>query len=245
MAGARSVNVLREAIQVVHRNILCVFVYALISVLADGVRLGGDSLARLLLHVEAPDALPAAYYLFADVALSAVYALIQTLIFTWLGREIDKPLYKIAVPGEAMKRFFAMWLLFGLVSLTLFRLSLSQHTADNLELAQVLLLAFVMFEAFSIPVGACVMFRGSFEWRSLLDALSPLWRQFHAALGVLLVSLMQVLLVLGLIVWLAPYRALLLLVDVAAAYLACLVFAGVWLVCMSDRDSDDEPEYHF
>jgi len=58
------------------------------------------------------------YSITVDIAGVAVIALAQTIAFSRIGRDVDRPMWRIAGDGEALKRFYGLWLLLGLASIS-------------------------------------------------------------------------------------------------------------------------------
>jgi len=105
-----------------------------------------------------------------------------------------------------------------------------------------------------VPAGACIMFTGHFRWQRIPEALSPLLRQLPRTGVILLICFFQ--LVVHDIVAahllattetpgpldFLPHKVGLVIVI---AYLDCIAFAAVWLLCMADRETPDDIDFDF
>jgi hypothetical protein len=93
-----------------------------------------------------------------------------------------------------------------------------------------------------VPFGAAVMFHGKLVWPELNEALQPIFR-FGGQVGVLALATFAVLAPLAYIEntsvqtpWLQPC-----LVAIHAMW-QCVVFTGVWLLCITHRESPPEDD---
>jgi hypothetical protein len=236
------------------------------------------NLGSLLLYI-ALTALPASVWLFVDflvigeaqprddgpylgiqllvlVGISLVAAVGQSVAFSRMGREIDKPLWKVKDDGDALRRFFAMWLTLDLmvvlVAVVVPQMLLQDPSEDALVMYALLRL---IVQALMVPVGAAFMFFGNFSLRMAGAALAPLGREFGQLLLILLLNGLALLFLDGLFTVLAegalplgpvavPLRlATYPLVYVVSSYVDCVVFAATWLLCMADRDREEEIDF--
>lgn len=227
-------SILRDAFRGIQDNLRALALYLCITVSVGILRLTAEYLVAARLGVELAD-LPATFKFGVDLGTVLCYAAAQSVAFALIGRELDKPLWKVSIPGEALRRFFAMWCIFGLCSTAAFRGILR---TDSTEAAQLALLGYIIVEGSVIPLGACVMFHGRFGWRDLPAAFRPLARQFPHVLVLFFFSYLQLLVLLFTAVR-APHPALFPVVVAVSDYFGCVIFAGFWLVCRLDRDSEE------
>lgn len=190
------------------------------------------------------------------VFYSAAIAAVQTLVFSRVGREIDRPLWKVRDDREAFQRFYMMWFEFNLALNALMWMANTRLGNDaTLVINMMALLVVFALAIVIVPFGTCQMFLGSFSWGTFGEALGPIARkpgEFVPVFGVALFTLVF-----------GQYASYLtqtdsrevsafalmagsrVACDVALGYLDCLVFAAAWTVCKLDRDSPDELDLDF
>jgi hypothetical protein len=237
----------------VQRNLPAALVYAAVSTLLNLVlflgliAVGGDADAQ-----DAQRFSVQVYDLVGNLVMAAALAALQTVVFARLGREIDRPLWRSPNAADAMRRFFQLWLILNLIAVAIGQL-LQLAGRQEAEAAIVLLVFFYMLVLlFTVPVGACIMFSGAFEWREIGSSLAPLVHQAPRTLILLLLNLFQVALLFEL-VKLRAIRAdepavfwtVFMLAPVAMAYIDCVVFAGTWHICIEHRNADQDVDFDF
>jgi hypothetical protein len=187
---------------------------------------------------------------------SAITAIAQCIVFSRVGREIDRPLWKVRDDREAFGRFYMMWFEFNLVTNTVYWIANTPFGSGEIEAVNVMALFTAwLLAVILVPFGACQMFLGSFSWPTFGAGLGPLTRRPADFAPVFAITIVQCLFATYVGVLTQPHGAetsgLALLAvarlacDLAIAYLDCLVFAAVWLICKTDRDSPDEIDLDF
>jgi hypothetical protein len=249
------VQSLLNAVDAVQRNLFAVGLYCGATVLAVVLKVLMD--AAVLRHTGSDfESLQAGPYgLLGTIVIIAVLALVRCVAFSRMGKEIDRPLWRIRDDWEAVTRFFPMWLLLDLVTFTCMWLANPNlfGGSQNAVTAICHIAAFVL-NIVAVPIGTCVMFSGHLQWKRLGEALSPMVRQLPRSGAVLLVCLFQLVIhdiVAGRLLAdpdtpspfdFLPQRIGLVLV---LTYLECIVFAAVWLLCMADREAPDDTDFEF
>ncbi|NUM54142.1 MAG: hypothetical protein HUU46_10905 [Candidatus Hydrogenedentes bacterium] len=189
-------------------------------------------------------------------AYSAIAAIAQCVVFSRIGREIDRPLWKVRDDREALQRFYMMWFEFNLVANTAFWIAGTPFGEGEIQALNVLatFIAWALV-VILVPFGTCQMFLGSFSWQTFGDGLGPLSRRPIEFAPVFGITILQC--IFGTYVGLltqpdgtetstfALITVARLACDLAIAYLDCLVFTAAWLVCKDDRDSPDEIDLDF
>ena len=245
---------IRAAVDAVQRNLPALALYTVALLLAT---VGGQAAYWGALQYLQMD--PKTYWtgpgaILTMVVVSAVFAVPRTAAFAWMGRDIDKPLWRVRDDWDAIKRFYLLWLMLDLAMSAVWQFTAMLYWADN-PLALFGKAVSIMLSMLIIPVGGCIMFSGHMQWRHLPEILAPLTRQLPKT-GILVAA--------GFIqVWLLSHISMLVSSPteefpqpfdhfaVTAAlmlinsYLDCLIFAGVWLLCMADRDSPDDIDMDF
>jgi len=240
-------RIIVDAIKAVDRNVGALVLYCAICLLGSaGLRLT----CHLLLGPDGEAAAPASaqgLLLLLDVVLAAIAAMAQAIAFARIGRDIDRPLYKVRDDKEALKRFFVMWLCLNLMLLLLIRVGsaiLAIWQDEVLFLMVMMVIAAVT--ATIMPAGACVMFAGRFSWPDLREHLAPLGNQLPQTALIVLLSFLAYAATMDIALRFAQEHWLLPLVaDLASCYWDCVVFAAVWLLCMQDRDAPQEYDLDF
>lgn len=240
-------EILLQAVQAVQRNVPALGLYLLFTIPASALVLAGN----LWMGDVKPDtpvtSAMLAYEVAGDAFLVVVYAFAQSVVFARLGRVLDRPLWKCPTDGEALKRFFGLWVLLNMAAILVQRLEGWIPALMDSEAAigpMFWLTAFFM--AVYVPFGATVMFAGKPHWRELGETLGPLGRQWPKALSVFFFSGVAYIL-LRLFVTLQPesQRWLLPAFDVIAGYFDCLIFCATWIVCMYDRQAPQDDDFDY
>lgn len=246
---------LREAALDVQRNLSAFILYAAIF---SGAHI-------LLTLVRAPfepavDETVPNTLLILDIVLLLVLvhaiAFAQTIAFSRLGREIDRPLWKIRTDGEALKRFFMMWALINLTANGLLELSERDFGGGDAVAINILLLfAGLGAIVVSVPVGACIMFTGRVSSRAIGESLAPIFRQPARAGVVFLIMMAQMLTVFlflsllvredGQLPSMVARLGIGLVSGIVQVYLDCLAVAATWHLCMVDRETVDDIDFDF
>lgn len=187
---------------------------------------------------------------------SAALAFVQCVVFSRIGREIDRPLWKVRDDRDAFQRFFIMWFEFNWAVNTIAWIAGTPLGGDGLEAVNILaLLVTWLLAIVVVPFGTCQMFLGSFSWSTFTEGLGAIGRRPAEFLPVFAITALQ--LPFGFYIFAlsrpqgAEFGELALMTaargacDIAIAYLDCLVFAATWLACKYDRDSPDEIDLDF
>ncbi len=236
-------NILVEAAQAVQRHVRAFFAYLAIAIPATVF-----TVVFLFLYPapkEDPMGSPAiiAYSVGVTALLVVWWSLAQTIAFSRLGREIDRPLWKVPTDLEAVKRFLPMWCALNAIPQM-------AHLAAGWRLSEVgpglapslLALVWVSSAVLVTPVGAAMMFLGRPSPKSLGDALRPFGRRFPQTVIIMVAS--------GAIFFFSDYISrrtseqvhLRPIIDIAFIYFDCLIFSASWLVCKLDRDRPNEED---
>jgi len=232
--------VLPEAFRAVLRNPRPVAVYIGIAMAAVSLRLAATYALTGGEMPEDPDLPLRLFRLGSSLALAGTWAFTQTLVFSWLGQELDRPLWRVKGLGDAIARFLVLWLILDLL-IIVFGVNAGTLLEEdpNHTGGQFLLLMFMAMQVIAIPVGAAIMFHGELKWEELGESLSPLGRQFPATLlvagfsGAILAILLFILMPLTANhIWLQPF------IEIPSGVAECVIFAATWHICIMDRDAE-------
>ena len=165
-------DALRAGMQAVGRNPQTVAAYIAVSIMAAYLTGGLDALFLTGPLEDAPDRVKGLAQVIKLIGAAALYAAMNAIVFSILGADIDRPLWRYHGWPDALRRFFTPWFLLALTYVVLFRfipLLGIDHPVSQLFL----MLSCIVFTA-HLPVGVAVMQQGRFEWRYLVDAVTPL-----------------------------------------------------------------------
>jgi hypothetical protein len=183
-------------------------------------------------------------FFMVDLVYAALHALAASVAFSRLGRELDKPLWKVPTDGEAVRRFFMLWftMLLALTAADRVAFMVARTTGEE-TFYLVALMLLLVGNAFMFVAGACVMFHGRHEWSELGEALGPVGRfPAHTMLFVLLGFAAYMVLVLAIQ---GLPRGLQLLPMLVSTLVDCIIFAGAWQVCRIHRDAPPANDFDF
>ncbi len=242
----RSVDILVQATHAVQRNLPALATYLGITVVAS---LAGHAVNRAILHGDENPTITAGlmFYEFAiNAVLMLVTAFAQAIVFARMGREIDKPLWKVGGDREALRLYFPTWLALNAIVVILYELGYVVPAYFEMEalgvFPQLLLLGAA---AFYIPVGASLMFHRKVEWAKIGESLGPLQRQLPKTLLIACFAGGLFLLNHLLAIQTLSEPVVQLLVDIIFGYFDCVIFAAAWLVCIIDRQNPEEMDFEF
>jgi len=237
-------DVLRQAIDAVQRNLIALAIYLVITV-------GANTLALACVHLlggpfENPFENPriAALTVLIYLVLTVIFAVASAIAFARFGKELDKPLWKCAGDWEAFRRFFLVW--FALHNLVIAVEIDFIFAATHENAVPPVLTYFGRLAGFvlAVPAGAFLMFPGGIDWHDLGGVFRPLVRQFPHVFMVLLAYGMVVLFLeytdtRDLPLWIQPALA------IVSGYFDCVVFCAIWIICIIDRQSPEEDDLDF
>lgn len=239
-------DLIHDAMNAVQRNWRALVIYAaIIVVVSTGVNAANT-------YVGVPEENPysepglVAYAVVANLILVFGSALAQSVAFSRLGKDIDRPLWKISGDLEAIRRYLPLWAgLNAMIILTKVLAGWYRYTFGPSPFSNLLFLLALVVVVLYIPVGAGLMFMKTADWTHIVEAIRPLIRRYPKTLVVIVFTLVLFVLQLTLIegtkeaVWLRP------LVDLAFAYFDCVIFSAVWLIIMFDRQTPEEVNLDF
>lgn len=250
-------RILLDSIRALRENSSAAAVYVLLCVGTSALKRTGDLLIGSEDIFTVGPVVLRSYQFTMDLLIALGYTMACVLAFSRIGRAIDRPLWKIATDREALRRFFVLWLLIDLALVTTSRLlQRAVEGASSSEPALFLFLLLVAMSLLAVPVGACVMFSGRFQWRDVPANLAPLVHRLSLTFSVMAVNFLAVVFAFDTVprlavIWPELSKALWFrsLVDVPLAVVDCYVFAATWLICMLHRNEsaqqDDYGNYGF
>jgi hypothetical protein len=238
-------DILRDGVRSVQRNQWLIIAFA---AACAGLDLAVRLVEWPLIGFDATRDIPpwaANVDLLIQMVYVALYAALVAVVFARLGKDIDRPLWKCGSSAEALRRFFALWLIINLYFLMLYRLQRVAIMHDNEDVAIFLELLVMISYIVAFPAGTCIMYAGKLDWAQLGPSLRPLTRKFDLAFPVLAINFGgYVLLTIGMFIG-AEVTAIAgrLLIPGALSFAMALldgfVFCAMWRVCMVHRDEPD------
>ncbi len=233
-------RLLTETLEELRRNRATAMAYmTAVAAMSLAFRFGGFFLS----DYTGDDVIPLWVYtvsLVMDLTLAGLYAALQAIVFSVMGREMDRPLWKCAGPAEALRRFFLPWFIINLGILALARIQLRTAMLDMPDLVMLLEFCLMLAYCFAVPAGACIMFYGALEWREIGSILAPIGRRFALVWVVLLINFGQFVISRAASLSAAPPALEIILartlLDAALSVVDCFVFAAIWTVCQIHRN---------
>jgi len=199
------------------------------------------------------DTLLGLYLILTRIGIAIFAAFADTVFLSRIGREIDKPYWRIPDDREALRRFYRLWLLLGLAGLVYNQITEQltggdpQHPASFFMFIS-LILVVVLLHAF----GTAVMFYGRAAREEMNEAIGTMSRHAPFMIGLCLFGILAAIF-LSLIYVTISTSGLSTPLEIAAngllamvdGYVSCLIFAFVWLVCRYDRDDFERDREDF
>ncbi len=238
-------ELIRDAANAVQKNLAALGIYMAITLVAFVVvTLVGIHMGQFAEETPAePNLL---YQVTMHLFLVFIGALAQSVAFSRMAKEIDRPLWKISGDLEAIKNYMPLWAgLNAIMTLIVVLLEWSDKTYGASGGTALLYIVWVLAAIVYIPAGASLMFLRTAEWTHLPEAMRPLFRQFSKTLVVLAFTGVVFLIHLTLIEQTVKQPWLRSLIELAFAYFDCVVFAAILLVCMYDRQTPEEVDLDF
>ncbi len=233
--------ILRAALQALQRNYAPLLLYIGVVCAVYSARLALDALVIAPRSEDLTENFMQIYSIAIDIVAVAIVAMAQTIAFSRIGREIDTPNWRVENDRDAIGLFYKLWLLLGLMNITVLRfLDLVVPRMDEAAVQYTLAMLWLTGAVLIVPFGAAVMFYGRVGKQEVGEAVSTMFRQFpHTFLialvgiftGMFLISLQP-----DLPIWARPALA------IADGYVDCLLFAAMWLVCIYHRDEYEHPD---
>jgi hypothetical protein len=180
----------------------------------------------------------------ARIVLVALFALADSVLLARIGREIDKPYWRVATDRDALARFYKLWLLLHLANLMYLQLMEQVFGVGSEDSASFLLfLSYLVWVVILLAFGTTVMFCGRTGSDEMSEALNIMSRHVTLIMIMCLVGAFAGLM-LHQVYWTLAggESALAIKLGVNAGlaavdgYVSCLLFAFMWLVCRYDRD---------
>jgi len=235
------VVIFRPAFQALQQNWAPVLVYMAVSFLLSASRLGVDTYVFPDVTRQDADTLTRTYMLGIDVAVMAIIALAQTIAFSRIGREIDRPMWRVSNDRLAISLFYKLWLLLAMMQLTTEQILVIVVQGTQDAAAQLMLyLMWMLFISLLTPLGACIMFYGRVGRHEAGQAFSTMVRHLPTTLMIAMIGVLFGMILIDLQPSL-PEAALPAL-ALAGGYVDCFLFAAMWLVCIHHRDDFEDEE---
>ena len=171
-----------------------------------------------------------------DIVDGIAWAIAQCVAFAWIGRNLDKPNWKIATASESLKRFFGFWLLMDLIGMLTFRFVIYSVNAG--ADASIVLWLPILYSSGTITLGAAIMFYQRVGTEEIGLALRTLGHQFPRTLLVVCIAgagfifLNMIMLQTG-----EQFPFAMPLVSIVDSVLDCFVFSCAWIICMYYREA--------
>ena len=227
---------LSEAVRALQRNYSALLIYGAITVGFHVARLLCDYLVVLPVEDSLDPRWLSAYRFSADVVAMITLAVAQAVAFARIGRDMDRPMWKIEHDGEAIRRFFQFWLVVDLAILALIRVP--ELLPDDKMAIQLFVYFYIGASSIAVPFGGAVMFTGRAGAAEIRQAANMLADRLPQTAGLVAIGCVYNFVFFVMLIsedfppWATP------LIPMIDAYLSCLFFALTWLICIQHRDED-------
>jgi len=235
------VQLLKEAFRAVQRNLGPLVSYIFFSAVMTFIRILTNKWIEALDKETLSPLIEHGFPFARDILVAAGYAILISIVFARMGREIDRPFWKIETDREAVRRFFKLWFILFLLNILAMDLVGKMIVASPDE-GQLLAVMWLVGYSFLVLIGGSIMFYGHCRKEEIAQAMSTLLNQLPLTLLAAIVSFFFNSLVLEILrTGILPDLATPAL-DIIEGYGFCLVFAFTWLICMRNRDEESEDE---
>lgn len=234
-------QLLNEAFRAVQRNLGALLAYIFFSALMSFARVLSNKWFEALDKETVSPFVENGFPIISNVLIAAGYALLLSVVFARMGREIDRPFWKVESDREAIRRFFQLWFILILISI-LFGDIVGQLIVHSPDDGQIFSILWLCGNSFLILIGGAIMFQSHCRKDEIAQAMGTLLHQLPLTLLAALVSFFFNSLVIEIMrAGILPDLATPIL-DIIDGYGTCLVFAFIWLICMRHRDEESEDE---
>ncbi len=230
-----------QAFAAVQRNYRALLLYLLIHVTVSSAIVAFNTLVVEVHKEDLGDQWVSYIALFGNILDAVAWALAQAICFARIGRDMDRPLWKIESDGEAVKRFFGMWLLLDLLNLTMVTLATTLYKSTDYQDTAVAIAQFhPMLAACIVPIGAAIMFYGHAGRVEIGKSLNTFFAQFPRSLAIWAMGFFAFIILSSLLIEGQLGRAFYPLIAAVDSYFDCFIFACVWLTCLKQRTDEEE-----
>lgn len=193
------------------------------------------------------------------IVMVAITSVINSVLLARIGREMDKPMWRVADDRDAFRLFFGLWFLIGLLILLYGQIVGPLIEGGDVTAEIVFVSGFCIWAALLHVMGAFVMFYGRPHREEISQAFSTLGHHVAPVGAIVLVGLLGGLLLKNFEIQgtnlastnanpaaqVAIHFAVSMLGGAADALVGCYIFAYAWLVCIFHRDHFEEPSDDF
>lgn len=169
-----------------------------------------------------------------------VTALLFSIVLAYLARELDKPLWKVHGPGDALARFFPMWLIFIFPCGALAQFGMMLQKAGYEGASQTCFMLYFILNLVVLPLGTIVMFLGNGNGEDLRAAVTTvLPRILDRFFLAMFIGFFQIITITMLFIdesttfWMRP------IISGMNTYINFVLFAYIFLSCREQRDLEE------
>jgi hypothetical protein len=231
-------SILYEAHDAIQRNLKWLGLYLLIVVPTSA---GILALDNWLIGPDREGLDPTAvmqWEIATGLLLAFTYAVAQSIVFTRIGHEMARMMWKTGTMWQTSRKFFRPWFAINLMvyASQKFPNVLMEKNPDS-PIAGLALLLMMAVVVCSTPLGACIMWRYSFL--PLRETLAPLGRNVPKTAIIICANGFLFLLLMDLLIVTRDQQYLWPLIDIAFGYFDCFMFAAVWALLLHDAQIPD------
>lgn len=233
--------ILRSAFLALQHNLGPLFFYLCVGFVVYSARLAIDILVIEPMGEDISETFTRFYGITAEIIAVSIIAFSSTIAFSRIGRDIDRPMWRVEDDREALRRFYGLWLLLGLGNIAALRiLDIAAASTDEESIRFLLAMIWLSGAVLMVPFGCAVMFYGRVKRQEVGEALATMLRHIPYVLLFSMIGIFFGFMFIGLQpdlpIWARPALA------IADAYLDCFLFACMWLVCIYHRDDYEQPD---
>lgn len=223
------------ALSHVQRNYVALLIYAAITAGFIAIGTAVETWVLTDHSLEDSDGLGKLYIVLNSLTLAAILAIAQTIAFTRMATEIERPVWKASsIPGSFM-RFWSFWFTLDLIQFSMF-VVIAVFPMEPSG-AQSLFTLWLCGRSILVPFGAATMFLGNTTRVEMRLAGVILVAQLpYVALICFIRFFVDVTLISmesGLPVFATPA------LQIIHSYVACFAFAYTWEICRKHREEEE------
>jgi hypothetical protein len=222
----------------VQRNYVALLIYAGITAGFYAAKLAVESWLITDITPNDLDAIGKIYLIVSGLVSAAVYAVAQTVVFSKMGEDIERPIWKASSIPSPFLRFWSFWFTINLLNISSLLIiavvPMEASARDSLQL-------FWLFgQTILVPFGAATMYFGNTTTNEMRLASHTLIAQLpHVAL-ICFISLSVEVTLIGMQGGLpTPALPALAVID---SYAACFIFAYTWEICRKHREEEENAD---
>jgi hypothetical protein len=231
----------RNALAHVQRNPKALLIFVVIVAAYFALRVVVEEAIIGALDAETLEQSDKVYLIVSGIVTAIVIAIAQTIAFTILGRDIDRPFWKVEEGLPTFLRFCSFWFTLNYINTAVFLIAVMSPVSDDARVSIEVLRS--VLELLIVPFGATVMFYGNTTRAELGQAFHTMILQlplfFLVGFFGLIFQSIQITLQAELI---EIHSMTLPIIGAIGAYMDCFIFAYTWEICKRNREQEENAD---